>query len=63
MYRQMTEHERKRRAWLVMHPLFQPTEKKTAVCYLCGQRKRIGKLREVGNDVYKCKGGCYGVEL
>ena len=48
--RQMTEHETKRTSWLFMHPRADGR----------GKRKPTSELKEVGNDVYRCKDGCNG---
>lgn len=57
--KQMTEHETKRASWLFMHPRADgriiPQQ---ATCYRCGKRKPTSDLKEVGNDVYRCKEGC-----
>lgn len=57
-HRQMTEHETKRASWMLMHPrcsgrIFPAN----ATCYRCGKSKPIAMLKEVGDEVYRCKGG------
>lgn len=59
--KQMTEHETKRASWLFMHPRAEGRQiPQTATCYRCGKVRKIGNVREVGNDVYRCKDGCNG---
>jgi transposase len=57
--KQMTEHETKRARWLFMHPRADGRIiPQSATCYRCGQKKPMSELKEVGNEVYRCKGGC-----
>ena len=59
--RQMTEHETKRTSWLLLHPRAEGRQiPQIATCYRCGKVRKIENMREVGNDVYRCKDGCNG---